>query len=111
MGAKAAHVPSIAKKNYPYYKAKYRTNLLKHLESIHEGVKYLCDQCDYKATRKTHLLRHLKSKHEGVKYPCDQCDFKASQKSNLLTHIKSKHEGKNFFVINVIIKQNRSQTC
>ena len=51
------------------FKATYKSNLLTHIKSIHEGVKYPCDQCDYKATWRSHLLRHLKSKHKAVKYP------------------------------------------
>ena len=28
------------------------------------------------------LLRHIKSTHEGVKYSCGQCDYKATDKGN-----------------------------
>ena len=38
------------------------------IKSKHEGVKYLCEQCDYKATRCGNVLRHIEFKHEGVKY-------------------------------------------
>ena len=69
-------------------------HLSKILRSIHQGIKYPCDQCDYKATQKGDLLTHLKSIHEGVKYPCDQCDYKATQKCHLLTHSNSKHHRK-----------------
>ena len=34
-----------------------------------EGVKFPCSQCEYKATEKGKLLRHIKSIHEGVKFP------------------------------------------
>ena len=50
--------------------------LLTHIKSIHEGIKYPCDQCDFKATHKGTLKSHMKSIHEGV---------------NLWKHIKSKH--------------------
>ena len=33
-----------------------------------------CDQCESKFTQKGNLLRHIQSKHEGVKYACNQCD-------------------------------------
>ena len=45
---------------------------------------FYCKQCEYKATHKSNLLRHIRSKHEGIKYPCDQCYYEATQKSNLL---------------------------
>ena len=65
----------------------------KHIESIHEGFKYGCDQCDYQATQQINLKRHIESKHEGVKYACDQCDYQASRKDKLKVHIELKHEG------------------
>ena len=34
----------------------------------YSGVKYSCDQCDYEDTKKGNILTHIKSKHEGVKY-------------------------------------------
>ena len=43
-------------------------SLRKHIKTIHEGVKFPCEQCDYKATQKGDLLRHIKSKHQGVKF-------------------------------------------
>ena len=68
-------------------------DLIMHMKSEHEGVKYPCDQCDYKATWKHSLKRHFKSKHVGVKHACDQCDHKATQRSDLFIHIISEHEG------------------
>ena len=55
---------------------------MRHIKSIHKGVKFPCDQCDYKATRTGPLLEHIKSIHEGVKFPCDQCDYKATLKES-----------------------------
>ena len=46
-----------------------------HNKSVHEGVKYPCDQCNYKATWSSTLQQHLKSVHEGIKYSCDQCNY------------------------------------
>ena len=66
-------------------------NLRTHVKSIHEGVKYPCDQCVYKATSKGDLRTHVKSIHEGVRYPCDHCDYKVTHKSNLRAHKEYKH--------------------
>ena len=44
-------------------KSNFAGRLKEHVESIHEGVRYPCDQCDYKATDKGHLKRHRNSKH------------------------------------------------
>ena len=70
----------------------HRHNMLKHVRSKHEGVKYPCSQCDYKATQQSNLRLHIESIHEGVKFPCSQCDYNATTQSNLKKHIKSKHE-------------------
>ena len=52
-------------------------------------------------------MKHIKTIHDGVKFLCAQCDYKATQKDNLLTHIKTKHELKvsSFLVLNVITRQ------
>ena len=44
------------------------------------------------ATQKEDLLSHIKSIHEGVKFPCEQCDYKATQKGHLMKHMKSVHK-------------------
>ena len=44
-------------------KVNFAGSLKEHVESIHEGVRYPCDQCDYKATQKGSLKRHKKSNH------------------------------------------------
>ena len=36
-------------------------------------------------------MRHIKTVHEGVKFPCEECDYKAAQKFTLMRHKKSKH--------------------
>ena len=36
------------------------------MKSIHEE----CSECDYEATKKGNLITHVKSVHEGVKYSC-----------------------------------------
>ena len=46
--------------------------------SVHDGIKYQCDQSDYKAAQQSYIKTHKKSIHEGIKYHCDQCDYKAT---------------------------------
>ena len=38
-----------------------------HKESVHEGVKYKCSECNYQATERGSLKKHRESVHEGVK--------------------------------------------
>ena len=47
------------------------------MQSVHEGVTYSCEHCDYKAKQKSDLLRHVQSLHEAVTYSCEHCDYKA----------------------------------
>ena len=42
-------------------------------------------------TQNHHLKRHKESMHEGVRYPCDECDYTATGFHNLKRHIRSKH--------------------
>ena len=38
--------------------------------------KCLCDKFNYKASQASDLEKYIKSIHEVVKYPCDQCNNK-----------------------------------
>ena len=62
-----------------------------HIQSIHEGRRYLCSQCNYKATDEGNLQKHIKSIHEQERYPCGECDYKATQKGNLHRHQNKQH--------------------
>ena len=57
--------------------AKEQGSLRKHKQSLHEGVKYNCDQCSYQATEHCSLRKHKLSIHEGAKYNCDPCSYQA----------------------------------
>ena len=37
-------------------------------------------------------LKHNKSVHEKIKYPCNQCEYKATEKGHLKTHIELVNE-------------------
>ena len=60
--------------------------------SIHENVKFSCNQCESKFTHNGQLKIHILSVHENVKYPCDQCDYKATTKGSLTTHKIARHK-------------------
>ena len=71
------------------YKATEKGNLKKHIQSVHEKVKYFCDLCN----------KHVKSFHKRVKYSCDQCGKQFTQQGNLKTQIQSVHEKSSILVI------------
>ena len=36
-----------------------------HIQNVHEGIKYSCDQCDQQFTQKIRLKAHMKYRHEA----------------------------------------------
>ena len=43
----------------------------------------------YIATRASILKVHVESVHEGVRYPCSQCEFGTTTANDLRRHVKS----------------------
>ena len=70
-----------------------RRSLMNHIDSVHEGIRYNCDQCQHQSTTKNNLWKHVKSVHSGVTYDCNMCEKKFSQKMGLKKHVQHKHEG------------------
>ena len=99
-----------------------RRSLRKHQRAIHEGIKYLWDQCIYKTGRQQSLRKHKENKHsgnlndfdfyssdalldkgndkiilpikqEGETFYCDQCNYQTGRNGDLRKHRQSKHEG------------------
>ena len=68
------------------YIATVKSQFKTHIESIHGGVRYPCDQCQYKATTISTLKRHIESIHKGAAYLCDQCQYIATIMSSLNTY-------------------------
>ena len=56
-----------------------------------------------KATEKGSLKKHIESVHEKVKYPCHQCEYKATTKGNIQRHIQKKHFMYNKFKSSIIV--------
>ena len=75
------------------YRARTKGSLKKHIQSVHEGLRFACDQCDYRATTQGHLATHIQTEHEGVRFACNQCDYQSKRQDKLTVHIQSVHEG------------------
>ena len=43
-----------------------------------QGMKFQCRVCKYKATEQGNLKIHVQAMHEGLTYNCDECNFNAS---------------------------------
>ena len=54
--------------------------------------KFQCEQCVYETSNSSHIRRHVEAIHEGVRYPCDKCDYQATRRSGLKRHNLQKHE-------------------
>ena len=50
-----------------------------------------CESCNYKTTDRSNLKKHVQSIHEGKKEHCNECLYAASSKGNLKKHITNKH--------------------
>ena len=38
-----------------------------HIKAVHEGLKYLCNDCENKCTTTSGFLQHIKAVHEELK--------------------------------------------
>ena len=63
----------------------------KHIQTVHDGVKYPCDQCEKQFTQQSNLNKHILSPHEGIKYPCGQCTKQFTELGSLKKHMKAIH--------------------
>ena len=64
-----------------------KSNLRKHIKSVHEKIKFKCEICDKELSRKDELQRHKLSVHsKNIEFKCIVCERKFSRKDNLLAH-------------------------
>ena len=67
-------------------------NLVTHVKSKHEGIKYSCNQCGKRYARKGALFRHIKSKHKSLKYICPECLTPFSLQDDMENHFLKVHD-------------------
>ena len=68
---------------------KSKSVLRKHIQAVHEEIKYPCNRCEFKSTQKGNLQTHIESVHEKIKHSCILCKYKATAKRTLKTLISS----------------------
>ena len=67
-----------------YYQTIHNSSLKSDINSVHDGARYDCNQCDYQAKIKSNLRIHMNSIHEGImNYACDQCNYISAYKREL----------------------------
>ena len=74
-----------------------------HMQSKHEGINYICDQCEYKGESKGKLYLHKEIKHDRAHFYCDKCNYSYSNNSNLLIHKRTNHEGVVFEIASSVL--------
>ena len=62
--------------------------MMRHNRSVHEDLKYQCNDCDYQATIKSNLKNHIDAMHSNNILTCYQCDFKTKWRGAFNSHIK-----------------------
>ena len=74
-----------------------RTNLQKHIRSVHEKKKgYVCDRCGKGFSFKDGLTRHVSTVHDNErKFPCPLCPPRFKQNAHLQTHVRSMRRDQN----------------
>ena len=63
-----------------------RASIRKQKLSVHEGVNFICDQCEYEATRRSHLTEHKKAQSDGVTFDI-YLYFRVGQSKNYVSRL------------------------
>ena len=65
-----------------------------HIKSIHKNTKmFSCDQCFHQTRQPGNLRRHIEIMHEDIKFQCDKCLYQVNRKDRLKEHIENTHSG------------------
>ena len=85
-----------------------KKNLYRHVESIHDGIKYQCDICDKMYSEAERLKRHFLARHNlsAAKFVCNICGITMDCRSELKNHMDFVHKKiKNFKCWDICGKQ------
>ena len=63
--------------------------MMRHYKSVHEGIKYPCNECDYEATLRSNLKNHMEAMHGNNILTCYQCDYQTKWRGAFNAHKKS----------------------
>ena len=91
-----------------------KSQLRKHVFSIHKAdsaVKYQCDFCEKRYTTKYALQEHNRSVHQGIRVTCDFCEKSFVLKSTLKRHILLAHITVHSETFASMFKQDMSLQC
>ena len=76
------------------YSVKTKLSLDQHIQYVHEGKEYHCENCPKKFTKMAQMKKHYYLQHSDAPYIlCEKCDFKTKDKERFKKH-QAGHEGK-----------------
>ena len=88
--------PVMHKCDHCDYESKSKPNVLKHDETVHQGIRINCISCDRKFTQNSDLDKHMAKEH-GITinniFKCDVCEYQSKTKSGLVLHRGNQHDG------------------
>ena len=64
-------------------------NLKSHIESVHEGKKFACSQCNHEFALKSSLSKHEKRKHKKNEYQDPLLNFESGTNMYLGGRVKT----------------------
>ena len=64
---------------------------VKRTEVVSGDARFQCQDCESTFISRKGLWNHTKSIHEGVKYACNQCDYQTGYRGELTRHFQRKH--------------------
>ena len=66
-----------------------------HTESIHNGTKYKCDDCEFSTKHKFFLHKHIKVQHVQHVFACIFCSKTCKTKGEINSHYIIRHKAMN----------------
>jgi len=73
------------------FECMFPSDLRRHHDKVHKGIRWTCDLCDFSAGYKGDLNRHVKIVHQDYKVSCELCDYTTPKRYYLKEHMVKTH--------------------
>jgi len=71
------------------YKTRYKSDLTKHMKSVHGGIKKMCKECGKHVSNMSEHVRFIHTQTRN--YKCSHCEYACVKPGDLRKHIGSVH--------------------